>query len=222
MQPKTNLQEKNDQAEPFYSVQSIFLQNLPSELWTRIASDLEIAGLSYESVVGERKIGLEQILLAHPHPGPELTQSAIQPVLQPDSSTSPIKRILVVDDEKYITFMLKEGLEDIPNCEIVTASTGEQALQLCQAQPFDMLISDYRMTGIDGLTLAAQVRQVQPQTVIIMLTAHSSDSLLMQAANMSIRQVLNKPIKLPEIRRLVAEVLNGAGNTATRTNHSLA
>lgn len=145
-----------------------------------------------------------------------------QPALQPDNTPGPLKRILVVDDEKYITFMLKEGLEELPNCEIVTASTGEQALLLCQAQPFDMLISDYRMTGIDGLTLAAQVHQAQPQTVVIMLTAHSSETLLAQAASISIRRVLNKPVKLPEIRQLVSEVLNSKSNNIARTTHSFA
>lgn len=221
MQPKTNLRENKDQAEPFYSMQSIFLRNPPPAVGARIATDLEIAGLSCEGDFGEGKIGPEQNICAQPNTEPELKQSVVEPVLQADSLTDPLKRILVVDDEKYITFMLKEGLEEIPNCEIVTASTGEQALLLCQAQPFDMLISDYRMTGIDGLTLAAQVRQAQPQTVVIMLTAHSSDTLLAQAANISIRQVLNKPIKLPEIRQLVSEVLNSKNNN-TRTTHPLA
>ncbi|NJN92976.1 MAG: response regulator [Anaerolineales bacterium] len=177
MLPKTNPREKQDQAEPFYVMPSMVLQDEP-----------------------------------------ELNQ----PVLQPESAPGPLKRILVVDDEKYITFMLKEGLEELPNCEIVTASTGEQALLLCQAQPFDMLISDYRMTGIDGLTLAAQVRQAQPQTVVIMLTAHSSEILLAQAAKISIRRVLNKPVKLPEIRQLVSEVLDSKSNNIARTSHSFA
>lgn len=174
---KANLREKNDLAEPFYTMPTVLLEN-------------------------ETEFD--------------------QPVLQPENISGPLKRILVVDDEKYITFMLKEGLEELPNCEIVTASTGEQALLLCQTQPFDMLISDYRMTGIDGLTLAAQVRQTQPQTVVIMLTAHSSETLLAQAAKISIRQVLNKPVKLPEIRQLVSEVLDGKSNNIARTTHSFA
>ncbi len=212
---KTDLIESNIQAEPFYSVPAIFMRNLPPKLQKLIATDLEYGDLAGEGDFVERTVKQEQMMLIHSNTGQEIRQTGAQPARQLDDSVSQPKRILVVDDEKYITFMLKEGLEEIPNCEIVTASTGEQALQLCQTQPFDMLISDYRMTGIDGLTLATRVRQAYPQTVVIILTAHSSDMLLAQAAKISIRRVLNKPIKLPEIRQLVSEVLSGKSNNQT-------
>lgn len=213
MQTKTNLLERNFQAEPFYSIPAIFLRNLSPKLQALIATDLEFGDLVGEGDFVESKAKQAQMMFIHANAGQEIKQTAVQPVLESDGLASQLKRILVVDDEKYITFMLKEGLAEIPNCEIVTASTGEQALQLCQTQPFDMLISDYRMTGIDGLTLASRVRQTHPQTVVIILTAHSSDTLLAQAAKISIRRVLNKPIKLPEIRQLVSEVLSGKSNT---------
>lgn len=124
------------------------------------------------------------------------------------------RRILVVDDEKYITLMLREALEDIPDCEVVTSSNGEEALHLLKAQSFDMLITDYRMPGIDGLTLASQVCHLSPDTTIVVLTAYSSAVLLEQAANIQIQHVLNKPVKLAEIRQVASQVLNRNSNSA--------
>lgn len=145
---------------------------------------------------------------------------ATYPVDSSQSSESNIesRRILVVDDEKHITWMLREALEGLSNCEIVTAANGEQALQLFEAQPFDLLITDYKMPETDGLTLSARVRELYPQTVIVMLTAYSNVTLLEQAADVSIRYVLNKPVKVSEIRRIASEALDEKTKFLTQTD----
>jgi two-component system sensor histidine kinase/response regulator len=117
------------------------------------------------------------------------------------------RRILIVDDEEYVAAMLREGLEKLPNCEIATATCGELALQLFEEKPFDLLITDYKMPGVDGITLAGRIQQLYPHTAIIMLTAYSSDALHVQAADVSIQRVLDKPVKLAEIRRVASEAL---------------
>ncbi|MBI1880722.1 MAG: response regulator [Chloroflexi bacterium] len=119
-------------------------------------------------------------------------------------------RILIVDDEEYVALTLKEGLERLPNCEIVTATSGKAALQLCAQKPFDLLFTDYKMPDMDGMALAEQVRQLYPQTVIIMITAHSNRELYDQATGNSIRRILNKPVQFSEIRRVATEALEGS------------
>jgi CheY-like chemotaxis protein len=122
-------------------------------------------------------------------------------------STTMLQRILIVDDEENVVLTLKDGLEKLPNCEVLTATSGEEALQLFDEQPFDLLITDYRMLDIDGMTLAAHVRQSYPQTSIVMVTAYGNEALRQQAAEASISRVLEKPIALAEIRSVAMREL---------------
>ncbi|HFD38816.1 MAG TPA: response regulator, partial [Anaerolineae bacterium] len=96
------------------------------------------------------------------------------------------------------------------NCEIMVTDSGEQALQLFEVRPFHLLITDYKMAGMDGLTLANRIRNLYPQTIIIIVTAYSSDDLLKSAARASINRVLDKPLEIEEIRRATLEALGGA------------
>jgi CheY-like chemotaxis protein len=118
------------------------------------------------------------------------------------------RRILIVDDEQVLALTLQEGLEKLPNCEIAIATSGEQALRLFEQQPFDLLITDYKMPGTDGMTLAMRVRQTYPQTVIIMITAYGDHELRERAASASIRRILDKPVSLEEIRQVTLEAFD--------------
>jgi CheY-like chemotaxis protein len=117
------------------------------------------------------------------------------------------KRILVVDDEKHITWMLQESLEQLLDCEVWTATSGEQALQLCETKTFDLLLTDYKMSGMNGLTLAVYIRQLFPCIVVVMLSAYWAEGLDTQAAEVGIQWVLKKPVKLATIHQVILEAL---------------
>ncbi len=123
-----------------------------------------------------------------------------------------MRRILVVDDEEIVVLTIQDILEELPNCEIAVSTSGQQALQLFEQQPFDLLITDYRMPDMDGLTLATRVRQLYPRTSVIMITAYGSDDLREQAARAYIQRTLDKPVELEEIRGAALEALNGLEN----------
>ena len=126
------------------------------------------------------------------------------------ASTEKTVYLLVVDDEAPITWMLKEDLEDAFSCVVLTATDSQEALQHLETHPpIALMITDYKMAGMDGLALANLVQQQFPQTVVVMLTAYVTPDLIKQAEEVSIRRVLNKPLKLPEIRRVVSEILQG-------------
>ena len=87
-------------------------------------------------------------------------------------STNSKKRILIVDDEKKVAFFLQESLEDLgDNYEVISAETAEAALQQIESQPFDLIITDLRMPGINGLELMKRVRDISPETRTILITA---------------------------------------------------
>jgi CheY-like chemotaxis protein len=116
----------------------------------------------------------------------------------------------VVDDEENVALTIQDGLERLPNCEVSVATRGEEALRLFELEPFDLLITDYKMPGTDGIRLASRVRQLYPRTAILMITAYSSHLLRQQASKVSIQRVLDKPVKLEEIRNFALEALENA------------
>jgi YesN/AraC family two-component response regulator len=75
------------------------------------------------------------------------------------------------------------------------------------AQPFDLLITDFKMPQIDGLTLIKHIRKLRPETVIVMLTAFEERSLRDYTASIFIHHLLSKPIKIPDIRRVIKAAL---------------
>lgn len=135
--------------------------------------------------------------------------SPVAQVAQPLEGEVALRRILILDDEENVALTLQGILKKLPRCDIAIATGGEQALRLFEQQPFDLLITDYRMPDMDGMTLAARVRQLYPQMAIIMITAYGNDALREQAAHFSIQHVLAKPLELVDIRSAALEALSG-------------
>jgi CheY-like chemotaxis protein len=123
-----------------------------------------------------------------------------------------LRRILIVDDEENVALILQDGLKKLPRCKVVVAVSGEQALELFEQQPFDLLITDYKMSGMDGMTLAAHARQLCPWIAVVVITAYRSDALHERARHVSIQKIMDKPVGLAEIRRVALEALDGLGN----------
>src|SRR5262245_35870825 len=82
-------------------------------------------------------------------------------------------RVLVVDDEKNQREVYSLVLEDA-GYEVTTAQSGEQALRFARERDFDLVLTDYKMTGMDGLTLLANLLKDEPSLIVIMMTAHGS------------------------------------------------
>jgi len=82
-------------------------------------------------------------------------------------------RILLVDDEASIRLTLGALLER-NGYDVTSAESGEQAVQLLERQPFDLLLTDLKMPGIDGMQVVAAARQRQPDVAVIVLTGYGS------------------------------------------------
>ena len=87
-----------------------------------------------------------------------------------------LRRALVVNYEGSVTQAFKESLKSLSNCEITIAAGGEQAWDLFEQKPFDLLVTDPRVLSPDSVMLAERVRQAYPRTSIIMLTTPNADS----------------------------------------------
>ncbi len=91
-------------------------------------------------------------------------------------------RILLVDDESNVLSALKRSLFD-ESLEIVTCTSAEEALKIMTEQTFKIVISDQRMTGMQGAEFLAHVKADYPQTIRMMLTGHATLEATMKAVN---------------------------------------
>jgi two-component system, probable response regulator PhcQ len=90
--------------------------------------------------------------------------------------------IMLVDDEANVLSALTRALIDEP-FEIITASSGSQALELMEGKAIKAIVSDERMVGMQGSELLAEVKRRSPQTVRILLTGHATLDAAMRAVN---------------------------------------
>ncbi len=116
-------------------------------------------------------------------------------------------RILVVDDEEGIRSFLAETLE-LAGHVVMQAGDGEQALRSFAQHGFDLLLTDLNMPRMDGIELLRRVREQQPSTEIIVLTAYGSVGTAVQAMRLGAFDYLQKPLESPDqITLLVARAL---------------
>lgn len=123
-----------------------------------------------------------------------------------------MRRILLVDDEEDILDSLKTVFESaILKSTVRTATRAKDALNLLATETFALIVTDYRMPGMDGLEFVREVRKLDPAVPIIMMTAFPDPSLADRAKEAGVGLVIVKPFELQFVVQLVAGVIEGRG-----------
>ncbi len=124
------------------------------------------------------------------------------------------KWILIVDDEDSILSILKNSLIKLgPKYRVVTASNGYAALaQLMQAH-FDLVVTDYKMAGMNGLELLEKIHQAQPEVRVILMTAYGNTSVEAEASRLKAYRYLSKPLEIETFRQVVKEATGSVAAT---------
>ena len=131
-------------------------------------------------------------------------QSIHRSRLDPHTGTRP--RVLVVDDEASIRDLLSKTLA-LADYEVDVAPDGEEALDRLKTQPCDLLITDLRMPGLDGMSMISEVRRLHPQLPVIVITGFSTEATAIDAANIGVSGYLTKPFKVPRVLEVAARAL---------------
>jgi two-component system, NtrC family, response regulator AtoC len=114
-----------------------------------------------------------------------------------------MSRILVVDDEAGIREFLTDALE-MAGHEVASAASAEDAARALDRRSFDLVFTDLRMPGQDGMWLLRKVRAEQPEVEVVVLTAHGSVDTAVEAMKLGAFEYLQKPIGGPDELCLVA------------------
>jgi two-component system nitrogen regulation response regulator GlnG len=118
-------------------------------------------------------------------------------------------RILIADDEDSLRWVLEKGLRGA-GYEVTSVKDGDAALGAFEVGAFDLVFLDVRMPGTDGLTALARLRELQPDVLVVVMTAHGTMDTAIQAMQRGAYDYLAKPFDLDEVL-LVAERALAAG-----------
>ncbi len=127
---------------------------------------------------------------------------------QREKSGTPMKRVLVVDDEEDMLWMLQRNLnKGMKDVEILAAKSGEEALALLSDRSVNLVITDINMPGMNGLDLLIEINNRFPGTGVIIMTAYPSNAYENKAMMSGSLRFIEKPFDIKVVRAIVEEVL---------------
>jgi excisionase family DNA binding protein len=116
--------------------------------------------------------------------------------------------LLVVDDEDAVRQFLVGGLQ-APQRQILTAASGEDAIEVVKQTPVDLVTLDLVMPGMNGVETFRQIHALRPELPVVMVTGYPDSNLIARALEIGPFTVINKPIDINHIQKVV-DVIVGA------------
>lgn len=135
-----------------------------------------------------------------------------------NSSISPVTdsaSILVVDDEGPNRYSVSKTLQRI-GYVVSEAANGEEALEIMNKQSFDVVLTDIRMPGLDGVELLRRIKEESSDVIVILMTAYASLGTAVEALRLGAHDYLIKPSSSQDIRQSVARGVERARNLKRR------
>ncbi|MGE3955884.1 MAG: response regulator [Vicinamibacterales bacterium] len=115
-------------------------------------------------------------------------------------------RILVVDDEASVRDLLVKTLS-LVEYDVDAAPDGQAALDQMRQHRYDLLITDLRMPGIDGMSVIREAKRYKADMPVIIITGYSSESAAIEALNLGVAGYLTKPFRVPQVLSTAAKAL---------------
>src|SRR3954463_16628502 len=120
-------------------------------------------------------------------------------------------RVLVVDDEASIRDLLSKTLA-LAEYDVDLAPDGRTALDRMRMYPYDLLIADLKMPGMDGLTVIREAKRFKADLPVIIITGFSTESSAIEAVNLGVAGYLTKPFRVPQVLNAAAKALGEEGS----------
>jgi excisionase family DNA binding protein len=139
--------------------------------------------------------------------GPRAARAAAAPApAARPAATASRPRVLVVDDEASIRDLLAKTLA-LAEYEVDVAPDGRSALDRMRMYPYDLLIADLKMPGMDGLSVIREAKRYKTDLPVIVITGFSTESSAIEAINLGVSGYLTKPFRVPEVLKQAEKAL---------------
>ncbi len=124
-----------------------------------------------------------------------------------------MKSVLIVDDERPLILSLKDGLEAyyVDQLSVLTAPSGEEAVDILGSSAVDLLVTDLKMPGMNGLELLEYMKQHFPSVPCIVMTAFNTPEIERKLRELGPFQAIEKPIGFGELVQSISNILDLKG-----------
>jgi CheY-like chemotaxis protein len=119
-------------------------------------------------------------------------------------------KTMLIDDDEFVRDSLRLLFES-RGCCLMAVETAEEAVEILRSESYDVIITDYRLPGMDGLELCRQLQNIHPRAVKILITAYGSRAVAEQARGIGVHELIEKPITSAAIEACLSRLL---GETA--------
>jgi two-component system, OmpR family, response regulator len=124
------------------------------------------------------------------------------------TATSQRLRILLVEDDNHIGRIIELALPELGlPYEFITVLSAEEGLELWEAQPFDLLLTDYNLRGISGLQLIELLKRRGATARMVLVTAYDSPELRRETRTLELDAYITKPFFMDELIETVRRLL---------------
>jgi len=127
--------------------------------------------------------------------------------------SAPKLNALVIDDEKATRTFLCEALRTA-NHRVTEAKNGREGLESLEQSPYDIVITDLRMPGIDGLELVKATRRIRPDAHVIMISGYGTIETAVEAMQLGAVDFLPKPVTLPQVEAILHKAISAKKHKA--------
>lgn len=122
--------------------------------------------------------------------------------------------ILVIEDEAQLCSSIAEGLR-LDGYEVDTCMDGNEGLDLCLTEPFDLILLDLNLPGMDGLSILQQLRAENSSTPVIILSARTQIQDKVEGLDLGANDYLTKPFFMEELKARINAILKSMGKVKT-------
>ncbi|MEW6594115.1 MAG: response regulator [Thermodesulfobacteriota bacterium] len=115
-------------------------------------------------------------------------------------------RLLLVEDDALVRDSLRLFFEN-EGCRLEVVETGEEAVEAVRRRDYDIVITDYRLPGMDGLQFLRELQGSRPCAMRVLLTAYMDEDVLADAFRVGVHEFIEKPFSSVEIEEALARLI---------------
>ncbi|MGI6069003.1 MAG: response regulator [Blautia sp.] len=118
-------------------------------------------------------------------------------------------KIMIVDDALFMRVSLKKILSGGGFTDLLEACDGQQACEICKEERPDLVLMDISMPNLNGIEALKKIKEIYPETAVIMCSAIGQDSMLVEAIEAGAAEFIVKPFKPEQILDAVRKAVDG-------------